>query len=43
MTMIYFLSGAGTTVLAGGALWAISRSRRKATLSTTPPVPMTTP
>ena len=43
MTMIYFLAGAGTAILASGALWAISRSRRKGTLTTAPPVPITTP
>jgi hypothetical protein len=39
--MVYFLAGAGTAILAGGALWAISRSRRKATISTAPLVTMT--
>ncbi|TMI09370.1 hypothetical protein E6H34_01080 [Candidatus Bathyarchaeota archaeon] len=43
MSMIYFLAGAGIAVLATGALWAISRNRRKSTLSATPPVPVTTP
>jgi hypothetical protein len=40
-SMVYFLAGAGTAILAGGALWAISRSRRKATISTAPLVTMT--
>jgi plastocyanin len=43
ITMIYFLAGAGTAILAGGALWAISRNRRKATLLTAPPLPTATP
>jgi hypothetical protein len=43
MTMIYFLAGAGSAILASGVLWAISRNRRKATLSTGPPVPIMTP
>jgi hypothetical protein len=43
MTMVYFLAGAGTAILAGGALWAISRNRRKATLPAPPPVPIVTP
>jgi hypothetical protein len=43
MNMIYFLSGAGIAVLASGALWAISRNRRKSTLSPAPLVPATTP
>jgi hypothetical protein len=42
MTMVYFLAGAGTAILAGGALWAISRNRRKATLPAAPPVPIVT-
>ena len=42
MTMIYFFSGAGIAVLASGALWAISRNRRKSTLSPAL-VPVTTP
>jgi hypothetical protein len=43
MNMIYFLSGAGIAVLATGALWAISRNRRKSTLFPAPLVPVTTP
>jgi plastocyanin len=43
MNMIYLLSGAGIAVLASGALWAISRSRRKSTISPAPLVPVTTP
>jgi hypothetical protein len=40
--MVYFLAGAGIAVLASGALWAISRNRRKSTLSTAPLVPVIT-
>lgn len=42
MSMVYFLAGAGIAVLASGALWAISRNRRKSTLSTAPLVPVIT-
>lgn len=43
MSMIYFAAGAGAAVLASGAVWAISRSRRKATAFGPPPVAMPTP
>jgi plastocyanin len=42
ITMVYFLAGAGTAILAGGALWAISRNRRKAILPAAAPVPIVT-
>jgi plastocyanin len=41
MSMVYFIAGAGTAALLGGAMWAIFRNRRKATLSAAPLVPVT--
>jgi len=42
MSMIYFAAGAGAAILASGAVWATSRSRRKARPFAPPLVPMPT-
>jgi len=43
MSVNYFVAGAGAAVIVSGALWAISRNRRKATGSPAPLIRVTTP